>query len=118
MPEVDVCKFLPRQMEIVWCSFPLAPVAPWAPIVPAAQGLPPDLNIFHSSSSKGSTKPPHFSLFCVTAKVLKGRKPKSLGNNLSVDHSQCCVMYSVALNSTIAAQFFIKSNRTCIFHCF
>lgn len=49
---------------------------------------------------------------------MKGGKPKRLGNNLSIDHSQCCEMYSVALNSTIAAQFFMKSDRACIFTVF
>lgn len=60
----------------------------------------------------------YFILFYIRAKVLKGGKPKRLGNNLSVDLSQRCEMYSVALNSTIAAQFFIKSDRACIFTVF
>lgn len=55
----------------------------------------------------------------IMAKVFKGGKQKKpSGNNLSVDHIWCCEMYSVFLNSTIAAQFFIKSDTACIFTIF
>lgn len=129
MPEVDVCKFVPRQAGIVWC---------WGCAhspCPGGAGLPQHLRhpeprgaccTGAATSTKHLSlllqqrlhKATTISLFCIMPKVLKGGKPKSLGNNLSVDRSRCCEMCSVALKSTIAAQFFIKSDRACIFTVF